>query len=174
MDSNNFHGNCGAGEREGRVFSRIVADRHYRLSHGIGRSGELLSVQPKAAGSSIVAKLANCLALDALRMAGATHVADCFVVPMATGMTLCLTFLALRYIRPTAKFIIWPRVDQKSCYKSMVTAGFIPIVVENVMVGEELHCDVDDVDRKLRELGVGNVLCIHCTTSCFAPRAPDE
>lgn len=32
MDSNNFCGNCGAGEREGRVISGLVARRHYRYS----------------------------------------------------------------------------------------------------------------------------------------------
>jgi len=30
MDSNNFLGNCGVGEREGRVASGLVARRHYR------------------------------------------------------------------------------------------------------------------------------------------------
>ena len=39
MDSNNFLGNVGVGEREGRVYSTMVAQRHYRMSHGIGRSG---------------------------------------------------------------------------------------------------------------------------------------
>lgn len=39
MDSNNFLGNCGVGEREGRVASSLVARRHYRftvisLAHG--------------------------------------------------------------------------------------------------------------------------------------------
>lgn len=29
MDSNNFLGNCGVGEREGRVASALVARRHY-------------------------------------------------------------------------------------------------------------------------------------------------
>ena len=29
MDSNNFPGNCGVGEREGRVVSGIVRRRHY-------------------------------------------------------------------------------------------------------------------------------------------------
>ena len=29
MDSNNFHGNVGAGEREARIASNIVARRHY-------------------------------------------------------------------------------------------------------------------------------------------------
>ena len=40
MDSNNFIGNVGLGEREGRVYSNIVSHRHFSLSHGIGRSGK--------------------------------------------------------------------------------------------------------------------------------------
>ena len=174
MDTNNYGTNCGAGEREGRVFSQLVADRHYRMSHGIGRSGELTSIQPKAAGSSILAQLTNKMALHALKIAGAVHVEDCFVVPMATGMTLCLCFLTLRSLRPSAKYIIWPRIDQKSCFKSMITAGFIPIIIENVLVGDELQCDCDQILQKVDELGPENILCVHCTTSCFAPRAFDE
>jgi O-phospho-L-seryl-tRNASec:L-selenocysteinyl-tRNA synthase len=30
MDSNNFPGNSGVGEREGRILSNMVARRHYR------------------------------------------------------------------------------------------------------------------------------------------------
>ncbi|KAJ7327002.1 hypothetical protein JRQ81_016761 [Phrynocephalus forsythii] len=64
MDSNNFLGNCGVGEREGRVASELVARRHYRLIHGIGRSGDISAVQPKAAGSSLLNKLTNSIVLD--------------------------------------------------------------------------------------------------------------
>lgn len=62
--------NVGVGEREARVFSNIVAQRHFRMAHGIGRSGEIAVVQPKAAGSSLIAKLTNCLALQSLKLAG--------------------------------------------------------------------------------------------------------
>lgn len=48
MDSNNFPDRAGAGEREGRVFSRLVAQRHFGLAHGIGRSGELTEAQVRA------------------------------------------------------------------------------------------------------------------------------
>lgn len=41
MDSNNFDGNCGVGEREGRIFSKLVADKNLALAHGIGRSGDV-------------------------------------------------------------------------------------------------------------------------------------
>ena len=45
LDSNNFLGNAGVGEREARVFSGLVARRHFRLCHGVGRSGELAALQ---------------------------------------------------------------------------------------------------------------------------------
>ena len=47
MDTNNFPGNAGVGEREGRVLSSIVRSRHFGLAHGIGRSGDISAVQPK-------------------------------------------------------------------------------------------------------------------------------
>lgn len=174
MDSNNFLGNCGVGEREGRVASSLVARRHYRLIHGIGRSGDIAAVQPKAAGSSLLNKLTNSVVLDILKISGVRSVASCFVVPMATGMSLTLCFLTLRHRRPKARYIIWPRIDQKSCFKSMITAGFEPVVVENVLEGDELRTDMEAVQRKIEELGAENVLCVHSTTSCFAPRVPDR
>ncbi|KAK1346011.1 hypothetical protein QTO34_008480 [Cnephaeus nilssonii] len=174
MDSNNFLGNCGVGEREGRVASALVARRHYRFIHGIGRSGDISAVQPKAAGSSLLNKITNSLVLDIIKMAGVHSVTNCFVVPMATGMSLTLCFLTLRHKRPKAKYIIWPRIDQKSCFKSMITAGFEPVVIENVLEGDELRTDLKAVEAKIQELGSDNVLCVHSTTSCFAPRVPDR
>lgn len=50
MDSNNFLHNVGVGEREGRVACPMVARRHYRLAHGIGRSGDVAAEQPKVGG----------------------------------------------------------------------------------------------------------------------------
>ncbi|CAH2299927.1 O-phosphoseryl-tRNA(Sec) selenium transferase [Pelobates cultripes] len=174
MDSNNFLSNCGVGEREGRVASSMVSRRNYRLIHGIGRSGDISAVQPKAAGSSLLNKLTNSIVLDIIKMAGVHSVSSCFVVPMATGMSLTLCFLTLRHKRPKAKYIIWPRIDQKSCFKSMITAGFEPVVIENVLEGDELRTDLTAINTKVQELGAENILCIHSTTSCFAPRVPDR
>ncbi|XP_043099672.1 LOW QUALITY PROTEIN: O-phosphoseryl-tRNA(Sec) selenium transferase [Puntigrus tetrazona] len=174
MDSNNFLGNCGVGEREGRVASGLVARRHYRLIHGIGRSGDIAAVQPKAAGSSLLNKITNSVVLDVLRFTGVRSVSSCFVVPMATGMSLTLCFLTLRHRRPGARYILWPRIDQKSCFKSMITAGFEPVVIENVLEGDELRTNLEEVQRKIEELGAQNILCVHSTTSCFAPRVPDR
>ncbi len=47
MDSNNFLGTTGVGEREARVACGLVAQRHFRLAHGIGRSGDIAAPQPK-------------------------------------------------------------------------------------------------------------------------------
>ncbi len=47
MDSNNFLGTSGIGEREGRVICDLVKKRHYNFSHGIGRSGDLIENQVK-------------------------------------------------------------------------------------------------------------------------------
>ncbi|KAM9406156.1 O-phosphoseryl-tRNA(Sec) selenium transferase isoform 2-T2 [Salvelinus alpinus] len=121
MDSNNFLGNCGVGEREGRVASSLVARRHYRLIHGIGRSGDIAAIQPKATGSSLLNKLTNSVVLDILKL-----------------------------------------------------SGFEPVVVENILEGDELRTDMEAVERKVQELGAENILCVHSTTSCFAPRVPDR
>lgn len=36
MDSNNFEGKVGVGEREARIFSRMVEERHFFMGHGVG------------------------------------------------------------------------------------------------------------------------------------------
>nr|CAB3265975.1 O-phosphoseryl-tRNA(Sec) selenium transferase [Phallusia mammillata] len=174
MDSNNFLSSCGAGEREGRIFSELVASRNYRLAHGVGRSGDVTAVQPKAVGSSILNQLCTRIVLDIIRQVGAGTATSCIIVPMATGMTLLLCFLTLRASRPKAKYIIWPRIDQKSCFKSMISAGFEPVVIENKLEGDELRTDLEMIKEKVKHLGSENVLCIHSTTSCFAPRVPDR
>lgn len=174
MDSNNFPANAGVGEREGRVYSSLVARRHYGLGHGIGRSGDLTEVQPKAAGSSIINRLTNSMLLDLIRRSGVERTASCFLVPVATGMALTLTMLSLRQARPTAKFVLWSRIDQKSCFKSILTAGLEPVVVELLQRGEELGTDLEAIAREIERLGSEAVLCVMTTTSCFAPRAPDD
>ena len=60
-----------------------------------------------------------------LSVTGVHNASHCIVVPVATGMALVLTMLSLRAQRPNAKYVIWPRIDQKSCFKSMLTAGMI-------------------------------------------------
>ena len=54
-------------------FTRLT----FRLGHGIGRSGEITAVQPKAAGSSLIMTLTNSLALHAIRLSGKTNMHTC-------------------------------------------------------------------------------------------------
>ena len=84
--------------------------------------------------------------VNVLLITGVQSAASCFVVPMATGMSLVLCMLTLRLRRPGAKYVIWPRIDQKSCIKAMITAGtqifvltFLPendIFFSRVVVGK--------------------------------------
>ncbi|KAG7401248.1 hypothetical protein PHYBOEH_002432 [Phytophthora boehmeriae] len=180
MDSNNFRGSAGAGEREARVFSPIVARRHFYLAHGVGRSGDVAAVQPKAAGSSLMVQLANAMAKDVLRLAGLRAVESALVLPVATGMSLTLVLLQLKEAKPDARYVIWPRIDQKSCFKSIVAAGLTPLVLENVLmeedgkVGGQLKTDLVGMAGLLDRHGSASVLAVMSTTSCFAPRAYDS
>lgn len=174
MDSNNFVDNVGMGEREGRVASELVARRHYRLSHGIGRSGEVTAEQPKAAGSSLLMKLTNSLVADALRLAGFEDLGPVLTLPLATGMAITVTLLALRQQRPLANTVIWPRIDQKTCLKSIVAAGYEVISVPMRLEGDQLVTDIAAVEAAINRVGVERTACVLTTTSCFAPRSPDD
>ena len=180
MDSNNFLGNCGVGEREGRIYSPMVARRHYNFSHGIGRSGDIAEVQPKAAGSSLLYKLANILVHHVLKLSGITKMANAIILPMATGMSLTLCLLTLHKLKPAAKYVIWPRIDQKSCFKCMLTAGLIPLIIENKLspsTGGDgslvVTTDIAAIEKVIATHGADSILCVLSTTSCFAPRQPD-
>lgn len=95
---------------------------------------------------------------------------------MATGMTLSLCFISLRKQRPRAKYILWSRIDQKSCFKSMTTAGFIPIVINTMRKSgsEGLFTDLKEFESILQTIDNEEILCIMSTTSCFAPRRMDS
>ena len=121
-----------------------------RLGHGVGRSGDVAAIQPKAAGSSLLVQLTNSMLLDLIRRSGAPPLTPshshtltpsnpltqpllvhtgvqrtqrCILIPVATGMALLLVLLTLKQQRPRAKYVLWPRIDQKSCFKCMLSAG---------------------------------------------------
>lgn len=48
------------------------------------------------------------------------------------------------------------------------------MVIENALEGDELRTDLKEVEAKIKALGAENILCVHSTTSCFAPRVPDR
>ena len=60
---------------------------------------------------------------------------------------------ALRQTRPGAQYVVWPRIDQKSCLKAIAAAGCVPLVVENLLEGDELRTDVAGVREKIASVG---------------------
>eukprot|EP00977_Amphora_coffeiformis_P000867 scaffold184_cov179-Amphora_coffeaeformis.AAC.26 len=172
---------CGVGEREGRVYSSLVVQRHFGLGHGIGRSGDITEPQPKALGSSVLAKLTLILVLDLVRrgsgMDRKTAAAHGVLLPMCTGMTMALVLGSLRQAGSsgndtTKDIVLWSRIDQKSVLKSIQTAGMQCVVIPTKIVGDAVTTDLDALQAALDQYGE-RVLAVVTTTSCFAPREPD-
>lgn len=174
---------CGVGEREGRVYSSLVAQRHFGLSHGMGRSGDITEPQPKAAGSSILVKLATLLCLDALRRGSGLNpkgpATNGILLPMCTGMSMALVLSSLRTVSSSSSsnkdknIVLWSRIDQKSCFKAITSAGLTCVVVPTKMDGDQVVTDIQAMETALEEYG-DSVLAVITTTSCFAPRVPDS
>lgn len=172
---------CGVGEREGRVYSNLVAQRHFGLGHGIGRSGDITEPQPKALGSSVLAKLTLILTLDLVRRGSGldrkTVAAHGVLLPMCTGMTMALVLSSLRQSvnedTDTVKdVVLWSRIDQKSVLKSIQTAGLECVVVPTKLEGDAVTTDMEALRTGLEKYGQ-RVLAVVTTSSCFAPREPD-
>ena len=188
---------CGVGEREGRVYSSLVAQRHFGLSHGMGRSGDITEPQPKAAGSSVLVKLALLLTLDVLRRGSGLDpkgaAAHGILLPLCTGMSMSLVLSSIRAAAeaeaeksnndntnnsnasppPTRKdIVLWSRIDQKSCFKAIHSAGLICVIVPTKLDKDEVVTDIDAMEAALNEHGE-RILAVITTTSCFAPRVPD-
>ncbi|CAL8125291.1 unnamed protein product [Orchesella dallaii] len=177
MDTNNFMSRpSGVGEREGRIYSSLVRRRAYGLSHGVGRSGDLAESQPKAAGSSLMSSLTNDLLLDFLQTNLGKDVKEACLFPMATGMTMTLILLTLAKLKPDAKHVIWLRHDQKSVFKSILTAGLKPVIVDPLLSSDKIQLDtnIDGIESAISKIERENILCIITTTSCFAPRTCDN
>lgn len=117
LDSNNFANKVGAGEREGRVFSDIVQKRHFYMSHGIGRSGDIAATQPKAAGSSLAAKICECLVKYVIKnILASPQLNNILILPLATGMALSLCLQSLKNESKqqgflNKRYVIQPRID---------------------------------------------------------------
>ena len=155
MDSNNGINKIQIGEREGRCFSSLVHRRNFGLIHGIGRSGDVTELQPKAVGSSILAKLLSVLMRNFLKTTCSLRfVKDVIILPFATGMAITISILTIKKLNPSAKYVIWCRIDQKTCLKSVITANLEPIVIEPIINGEEIDTNIEEIDKKLIELGL--------------------
>lgn len=166
---------CGVGEREGRVYSSLVSQRHFGLSHGMGRSGDITEPQPKAVGSSVMVKLTLLLALDAIRRGSGleTPASHGILLPLCTGMSMSLVLSTLRQESPERNKVLWSRIDQKSCFKAIQTAGLECVVVPTKIQGDQVVTDLNAMTLLLNEHD-DKVLAVITTSSCFAPRVPDQ
>jgi O-phospho-L-seryl-tRNASec:L-selenocysteinyl-tRNA synthase len=94
---------------------------------------------------------------------------------MATGMGMALALRGLATAKPQAKYVIWSRIDQKSCFKAIIFAGFIPIVIDCILQRNgELTTNLSGIIEAISKYDPHNILAIITTTSCFAPRQPDR
>ena len=169
---------CGVGEREGRVYSNLVLQRHLGFSHGVGRSGDITEPQPKAVGSSILAQLTLSLVLDAVRRGSGLDAkksaAYGIVLPLCTGMSVSLALCSFRSNNEGRNIVLWCRIDQKSCFKAVTTAGFTCVVVPTVCNGDSVVTNVSALQEMLLHDYHDQVVAVITTTSCFAPRIPDK
>ena len=89
-------------------------------------------------------------------------------------MTITLCLLTLKKQRPQSRYVLWSRIDQKSCFKAILTANLEPIVIEQIELDRYLQTDLKEFEKKIQELRPEEICCVISTTSCFAPRAIDN
>jgi O-phospho-L-seryl-tRNASec:L-selenocysteinyl-tRNA synthase len=115
--------------------------------------------------------------LDALRRGSGlnakTAAAHGLVLPLCTGMSTALVLSSLRDNNEERSIVLWSRIDQKSCFKAIQSAGMTVVVIPTTLDGDQVVTDLDAMEKALNE-HQGKVLAIITTTSCFAPRVPDK
>ena len=109
------------------------------------------------------------------KLLGYPSIKDAIILPFATGMSLTITLLTLRSLRPQTEYVIIPRIDQKTCLKCIYTSNLKPIIIEPILNGDELRTNIEGIKAVLNnEAYKGKILCVQTTTSCFAPRGYDD
>ncbi|MCS7114381.1 MAG: O-phosphoseryl-tRNA(Sec) selenium transferase [Candidatus Bathyarchaeota archaeon] len=157
------------GEREAKVVSELLSEFSGGFNHGVGRSGDLISPQPKAPGGSLLYYIANKLALDALRNFGLPNIESAIVLPVATGMALALALSVVR--EKTGKIeVVYPRVDHKSPLKAIKLVSMKAKILDGVVVGDAVRIPVKDIEDAIGR----ETAAILSTTTFFPPREPDD
>ena len=72
------------------------------------------------------------------------------------------------------RYVLWPRIDQKTCLKAITSANLEVIPLAMVLNGDELHTDMAAIQQEIDRLGPDSIVCVVTTNSCFAPRAADS
>ena len=113
------------------------------------------------------------------------------ILPTCTGMSIALVLQSLRHkhlqhqrrlqqlpppttVLPNKDIVLWSRIDQKSCYKAIVAAGLQCIVIPTKIDHDAVVTDIDAIRHAIQTYTPSRILAIITTTSCFAPRVPDQ
>jgi O-phosphoseryl-tRNA(Sec) selenium transferase len=120
------------------------------------------------------------------------------VLPLCTGMSMALVLSSLKRNVYSVKekeqeegdynnknnnggkkgerrnVVLWSRIDQKTCYKAVLSAGFECVVVPTRVDGDMVVTDMEAMRHNLEKKYKDRVLAVISTTSCFAPRVPDD
>lgn len=169
MDSDKDSKAARIGEREGRVASPLVSKLAFGFHHGVGRTGDLVGPQPKAAGETLLYFLANKLATDALKRFGAPNIKKAILFPVATGMTLGLVLCAARN-RNGGNEVVFPRVDHKTPIKAIRLAGLQEKIIEGKIFGDAVNIPEEEIEKAVTQ----KTCAILSTTTFFTPREPDR
>jgi len=180
MDCNNRKEIISIGEREGRVFAPQVHSRHYGLAHGIGRSGDLTALQPKAPGSALLVSLTTLMVADLIKRGCGIQsmVGKPLLMPVATGLSIsmCLQTIMKQFQWKRSR-VLFSRIDQKSAVKAILNLNVEIDSVPQIRSDENQDLFQTDI-TKMRELilknGSSSYYAIYGCTSCFAPRSPDN
>jgi hypothetical protein len=60
----------------------------------------------------------------------------------------------------------------RTSYCFPFTTGLVPLILENVIVGDEVKTDLEAIETAIKN-DPESIVCVYTTTSCFAPRVPD-
>ncbi|MBD3188193.1 O-phosphoseryl-tRNA(Sec) selenium transferase [Candidatus Bathyarchaeota archaeon] len=177
MDTDKDEKAARVGEREGRTPSGYVLSLAEGFAHGIGRSGNIAAMQPKAPGGSILNLMADRLANSLLKQVGLPRVKASIVFPVATGMSIasCLAAIHGNWVRKDKHNpwkrgeVIVPRLDHRSPLKGIRFSGFTPRIVEGELDGHGVVVPLEHIQEAIGP-GTGAILS---TTAFFPPRQPD-
>ena len=169
MDTDKDPDSARIGEREARVASALVGELAHGFCHGVGRSGHVSAVQPKAAGGSIAYYYANRLALDILHRTGLPRLKSACVLPLATGMAIGLSAGVARD-ETKRRWAVFPRVDHASPVKGLELVGLSVKKIEGEVVGDAVRVPFERVAEAVDK----NTAVIVSTTTFFPPREPDD
>lgn len=182
LDSDKDPGAIRIGEREGRISSPLLAKLSGNFCHGVGRSGNLTSAQPKAAGASLMQNLTNQLILSLIRSVGIPNIRSALTIPMGTGMSIALALrgcLSHYNVNIHAKpLILMPQLDHNSPRKGIEFIGGEILIVpgrfgENHYSTEGSYVDMTDIEKIYNDNAL-KISAIVSNSAFFAPRVPDN